>query len=61
MLAGPLPCTEVSAAATSFRNGSRAPYSVCMGFNGEVLVGRGETFAGALNQFWNWEEEVLAT
>jgi 3-oxoacyl-[acyl-carrier-protein] synthase-3 len=30
-----------------------------MGFNGEVLVGRGEAFSSALNQFWNWEEEVL--
>lgn len=29
-----------------------------MGFNGEVLVERGETFIAALNEFWNWEEEV---
>ena len=29
-----------------------------MGFNGEVLVGRGAGFVGALNQFWNWDEEV---
>ncbi|WP_344659045.1 hypothetical protein [Catenulispora subtropica] len=31
-----------------------------MGFNGEVLVGRGEAFISALSQFWNWEEEVSA-
>lgn len=30
-----------------------------MGFNGQVLVGRGEAFTSALNQFWNWEEEVV--
>jgi len=29
-----------------------------MGFNGEVLVGRGETFIAALSELWNWEEEV---
>ena len=31
-----------------------------MGFNGEVLVGRGKDFISALNQFWNWDEEVSA-
>ncbi|GAA2013219.1 hypothetical protein GCM10009839_04850 [Catenulispora yoronensis] len=31
-----------------------------MGFNGEVLVGRGEAFIGAIDRFWNWYEEVLA-
>ncbi len=32
-----------------------------MGFNGEVLVGCGKAFISSLNQFWNWDEEVLAT
>ena len=29
-----------------------------MGFNGEVLVGRGKAFVEALSRLWNWDEEV---
>lgn len=29
-----------------------------MGFNGDILVGRGERFLSALNEFWNWDKEV---
>jgi hypothetical protein len=32
-----------------------------MGFNGEVLVGRGKAFISALTQFWHWDEEVRET
>jgi hypothetical protein len=29
-----------------------------VGFNGEVLVGRGEAFIQALTRIWDWDEEV---
>lgn len=29
-----------------------------MGFNGEILVGRGEAFVDALTRIWDWDEEV---
>jgi hypothetical protein len=32
-----------------------------MGFNGEILVGRGKSFISALTRFWNWDEEVRET
>jgi hypothetical protein len=31
---------------------------MAVGFNGEVLVGRGDAFVEALTQFWDWDEEV---
>lgn len=32
-----------------------------MGFNGDVLVGRGEAFTAVLGRIWNREEEVIET